>query len=202
MDNEFHLQLLERLRTMEEAMREQTEAWKAGFTTIAQGLADITNQLKGYTGPAVSEFILIGGNMKKGMTLGKKQAGPTPITDDQSGQLIAVVGIDAAGALGAMLAQGDTIDFTPVQDGSVASVAKDDAPAVVSFTDASGVARSNIQSMLSGRLKSAIPVNPNVATTVGYQITKADGTPGNSGTASFQVVPGTEASEALVFVAS
>jgi hypothetical protein len=156
-------------------------------------------------GLAVAEQILIGGTLEmqtgKMLARPRAQSGPTPITDLPTGQKIAIVEVDAAGVYGALLPPGATIAFTPVSDPSVASVTPDPAPAIVNFVDANGVSRTNVQSSLSGTLAAASPIKPNVPATVGYQITNADGTPGRTGTASFQVVPGTAAIEVFVFPA-
>ncbi len=164
---------------------------------------------------AVAFQILIGGNLdmksgsefkvvKAGKAGAVKQAGVTPITDAPSGQRVAVVGIDAQGAYGAPLASGATIAITvgPGANGVAATFTPDATPSSVNFTDANGVAHTGVPSLISGLLVAATPLDINDPFTVSYAITLSGGAAGDTGSASVEVVPGTEASEVLVFPTS
>jgi hypothetical protein len=156
-------------------------------------------------GPAIAFQILIGGTLimaAKGKMLAKRAtAVPNPITDAPTGQKIAVIGIDAQGAYGAPLASGSTIKMTVANgaNGVAATFTPDATPGTFSFVDQNGVQRNSVPSLLSGVLTASTPVDPNDPFIVGYAITKADGTAGGAATVSCSVVPGTEASEVLVF---
>jgi hypothetical protein len=217
-DKHRHLTAIERIAVALESIA-QSVSFNDIAGAIVQGtilLTEIESDLKiiavntnpiPVIGPAIAEKILIGGEleMKKGKMLAKlRQAGgPTPITDGSSGQKIAVVGIDAAGASGAQLAPGDTIAVSVGNgtNGVAAAFTADASPAAVSYVDSNGVQRTNVPSLVTGVLLAASPVDPNDPFTVSYAITKADGSAGNTGQASCQIVPGTEASEILVFPA-
>ena len=133
--------------------------------------------------------------------LAQAPATPTPITDAPAGQRVAVVGIDAQGVYGASLATGASIAITAGAgaSGTPAVFTPDATPGVVSFVDAGGVSRTNIQTLISGLLVAGSPVDANDPFVVSYAITNADGSAGDTGSATLVVVPGTETSEALVF---
>lgn len=161
---------------------------------------------------AVSFLLLLGGlDVKKGQIFGGKRGktaagGPVSITDDPAGQLIAVVGVDKQGVLGAPLAAGAKIAISVGAGASgktAATFTADASPRAVNFTDANGNPQTNVPSLISGILAAQqSPVDPNDPFTVSYAITNPDGTPGDTGSGSAQIVPGTEASEVLVLQAS
>jgi hypothetical protein len=189
------------MRALIEALDRQTAVFEKGFSDVVTALNALNPT---FVGPAVEFQILIGGtfDMQKGQLLSAlKAAGPVPITDLPTGQRIAVVGLDAQGALGATLPTGAKIAFTPVSDPTVAAITPDATAQPVNFVDSTGVQRNGIPTLLTGTLIATSPVNANVPATIGYAITNADGTAGDTGTASFDVVPGTVASEVLVFSA-
>jgi hypothetical protein len=130
---------------------------------------------------------------------GAAAAGPTGISDSAP-QKFAVFGVDAAGMYGAPLAPGATIVLSAGAGakGSPGSLSQDPTPGIFNFTDPNGVARTSIPSLVSGVF------TPNTATpdtldpfAVTFAITKADGTPGDTGSAQFQTEPGVEVSEVI-----
>ena len=137
--------------------------------------------------------------MKAGSTFKAARKGATGPVAIAPGQKIAVIGANINGAPGAPLAPGASIAFIPLPDPTLATI-DIDAPALkFNYTDANGVAQTNIQSLLSGTVKDAVPPNDGPVATVGYAITNADGTPGRTGSAQFTLSPLAEVSEVLIF---
>jgi hypothetical protein len=184
---------------------------------VLERIAAAVEGIKANTAPspfAVAFQILIGEtlDMKKGSVVktskkgkfGQSPATPVPITDAPSGQKVAVVGIDAQGAYGAPLATGASILISAANgaNGVAAVFTADPTPAAVTFTDASGVVHTNVPSLASGLLVASTPPDINDPFVVSYAITLAGGAAGDTGSATLEVVPGTEASEVLVFPTS
>ena len=162
---------------------------------------------------AISFQIILGGiNVKSGKVFsgtskGRRLAQTTPvsITNAAGGQEIAVVGLDAAGVPGAQLATGATIAITVGNGASgkvAATFAPDATPQPVSYVDENGNSQTNVPPLISGKLATATPVDPNDPFAVSYAITNADGSAGDTGSGQAQIVPGTETSEVLVLNAT
>lgn len=145
--------------------------------------------------PLAGAVFIFGG--KQHMTNKLKDSGPIQIPDTSTGEPVAVVGVDAAGALGAKLKPGSTIAIT-ILDPTVAAFVPDASPLPQNVTDANGNPLS-VASMISGKIVPASPLKVNVVTTATYAITNADGTAGDTGSQDFEYAAGVEASEQFIF---
>jgi len=195
------VEVTDALRIIAEQQTKQTKILEEILLALKQSPSSET---------AVAYQLLLGGKlaMKKGSLLsvskpGKFGQSPTvqPISDSSTGQAIAVVGIDAAGAYGASLAAGATIAITVANgtNGVAATFVPDASPQAVTFTDASGAVHTNCPSLISGKIVPATPLDVNDPFVVTYAITLAGGVAGDTGSATCEIVPGTETSEVLVF---
>ena len=134
------------------------------------------------------------------LSKGKKAGAGAPIQlSDSAPQPVAVFGIDAAGAYGALLAPGATIVMSMsagANGGTPGTFVQDPTPGSFSFTDPTGQARTGVPSVASGVFtpSTGAAVDVNDPFSISYAIT---GGSGDTGSAQFETAVGVEVSEVI-----